>query len=47
MKDEAILLGYLAAEGSLSYDYSIRFTNWDPEVSGEFTRIMVRTLASR
>ena len=22
------------------HDYSIRFTNWDPEVSGEFTRIM-------
>jgi protein RecA len=39
-EDEAILLGYLVAAGSLSYDYSIRFTNWDPEVSGEFTRIM-------
>ena len=39
-EDEAVLLGYLVAEGTLSYDYSIRFTNWDPEVSGEFTRIM-------
>ena len=39
-EDEAVLLGYLVAEGTLSYDYAIRFTNWDPEVSGEFTRIM-------
>jgi recombination protein RecA len=39
-EDEAVLLGYLVAEGSLSYDYSVRFTNWDPEVSGEFTRLM-------
>jgi recombination protein RecA len=39
-EDEAVLLGYLVAEGTLCYDYSIRFTNWDPEVSGEFTRIM-------
>jgi recombination protein RecA len=39
-EDEAVLLGYLVAEGTLCYDYSIRFTNWDPEVSGEFTRLM-------
>ena len=39
-ENEAVLLGYLVAEGTLSYDYSIRFTNWDPEVSGEFTRII-------
>ncbi len=39
-EDEAILLGYLLAEGSLSYDYSVRFTSWDTEVSGEFTRLM-------
>ena len=39
-EDEAILLGYLVAEGSLSYEHSIRFTNWDPEVSGEFCRLM-------
>ncbi len=39
-EDEAIVLGYLVAEGTLCYDYSIRFTNWDPEVSGEYTRLM-------
>ncbi len=39
-EDEAVVLGYLVAEGTLSCDYSLRFTNWDPEVSGEFTRIM-------
>ncbi len=39
-EDEAILLGYLVAEGSLSYEYSVQFTNWDPEVSGEFIRLM-------
>ena len=39
-EDEAVLLGYLVAEGTLCYDYSIRFTNWDPEVSGEFTKLM-------
>jgi recombination protein RecA len=38
-EDEAVLLGYLVAEGSLGYDHSVRFTNWDPEVSGEFTRL--------
>jgi recombination protein RecA len=39
-EDEAVLLGYLVAEGTLCYDYSIRFTNWDPEVSGEYIRLM-------
>ncbi|MEN3608337.1 recombinase RecA [Plantactinospora sp. ZYX-F-223] len=39
-EDEAVLLGYLVAEGSLSYQHSIRFTNWDPEVSAEFSRLM-------
>ena len=39
-EDEAVLLGYLVAEGTLCYETSIRFTNWDPEVSGEFTRLM-------
>src|SRR5205807_2483652 len=39
-EDEAVLLGYLVAEGSLSYQHSIRFTNWDPEVHGEFCRLM-------
>jgi recombination protein RecA len=41
-EDEAVLLGYLVAEGSLSYRHAIRFTNWDQEVSGEFTRLMQR-----
>jgi len=39
-EDEAVLLGYLVAEGSLSYPSAVRFTNWDPEVSGEFCRLM-------
>jgi recombination protein RecA len=39
-ESEAVLLGYLVAEGSLGYEHSIRFTNWDPEVSGEYTRLM-------
>jgi recombination protein RecA len=39
-EDEAVLLGYLVAEGSLGYKHSVRFTNWDPEVSGEFCRLM-------
>ena len=39
-EDEAVLLGYLVAEGSLSYQHSVRFTNWDTEVHGEFCRLM-------
>jgi recombination protein RecA len=39
-EDEAVLLGYLVAEGSLSSTRAIRFTNWDPEVSGEYCRLM-------
>jgi len=39
-EDEAVLLGYLVAEGDLSYPSAVRFTNWDPEVSGEFCRLM-------
>jgi recombination protein RecA len=39
-EDEAVLLGYLVAEGSLSSRSAVRFTNWDPEVSGEFCRLM-------
>ncbi|GIJ20250.1 hypothetical protein Vlu01_08740 [Micromonospora lutea] len=42
-EDEAVLLGYLVAEGSLSYQHSVRFTNWDPEVSGEYCRLMEQT----
>ena len=39
-EDEAVLLGYLVAEGTLCYENCVRFTNCDPEVSGEFTRLM-------
>jgi recombination protein RecA len=39
-EDEAVLLGYLVAEGTMCYESSVRFTNWDPEVSAEFTRLM-------
>jgi recombination protein RecA len=39
-EDEAILLGYLVAEGSLRGSTAIRFTNREPEVGGEFTAIM-------
>ncbi len=39
-EDEAVMLGYLVAEGTLSSPKAIHFTNWDPEVSGEYTRIV-------
>jgi recombination protein RecA len=39
-EDEAVMLGYLVAEGTLSSPHAIQFTNWDPEVSGEYTRII-------
>jgi protein RecA len=39
-EDEAVLLGYLVAEGTTCYETSVRFTNWDPEVSAEYTRLM-------
>jgi recombination protein RecA len=39
-EDEAVLLGYLVAEGSLSRRSAIRFTNWDPEVSQEYTKLI-------
>ena len=38
-EDEAVFLGYLVAEGSMSYRHSVRFTNWDPEVADEYTRL--------
>src|SRR5262245_49098046 len=41
-EDEAVLLGYLVAEGSMSYQHSVRFTNWDPEVNGEYSRLMTQ-----
>jgi protein RecA len=39
-EDEAVLLGYLVAEGSMSSKGKVQFTNWDPEVSGEYTKLM-------
>ena len=39
-EDEAIFLGYLVAEGSLSARNEVRFTNTDPEVAEEYTKIM-------
>ena len=41
-EDEAVLIGYLVAEGSLgeANPNAIRFTNRDPEVGVEFTAIM-------
>src|SRR5258708_13829510 len=44
-EDEAVLLGYLVAEGSMSARHKIQFTNWDPEVSGDFTRLMENLFA--
>ncbi|MGH8893642.1 MAG: LAGLIDADG family homing endonuclease [Actinomycetes bacterium] len=39
-EDEAVLLGYLVAEGTLGQRNAIRFTNWDPEVAGEYTALI-------
>ncbi len=39
-EDEAALLGYLVAEGSLSRRNAVRFTNTDPEVGAEFIGLM-------
>lgn len=39
-EQEAVLIGYLVAEGTLSPTTSVRFTNWDPEVGDEFSRLM-------
>jgi protein RecA len=38
-EDEAVFLGYLVAEGTLSSRHAVHFTNWDPEVSGEYTKL--------
>ena len=38
-EDEAVFIGYLVAEGTLGQTNSIRFTNWDPEVGSEFTKL--------
>jgi recombination protein RecA len=41
-EDEAVFLGYLVAEGSLSNRSAIRFTNWDTEVGTEFCALVRR-----
>ena len=38
-EDEAVFLGYLVAEGTLSSRGAVHFTNWNPEVSGEYTKL--------
>jgi recombination protein RecA len=43
-EDEATLLGYLVAEGTLTYRERIRFTNWDPEVTAEFAQLVKTVL---
>ncbi|MDN5795353.1 MAG: intein-containing recombinase RecA [Intrasporangium sp.] len=41
-EDEAVLLGYLVAEGTLGEQnrHAVRFTSWDPEVATEFSGLM-------
>jgi len=41
-EDEAVLLGYLVAEGTLTYASAVRFTNWDAEVGAEFRGLVER-----
>jgi protein RecA len=43
-EDEAVLLGYLVAEGTLSGKHRAAFTNWDPEVGAEFTELVREVL---
>jgi len=38
-EDEAVFLGYLVAEGTLTEKSRVSFSNWDPEVGAEFTRL--------
>ncbi|MFN2595565.1 MAG: LAGLIDADG family homing endonuclease, partial [Actinomycetota bacterium] len=38
-EDEAVFLGYLVAEGTLSESHRVSFTNWDIEVGAEFTAL--------
>jgi recombination protein RecA len=37
-EDDAVLLGYLVAEGSMSSKNAVRFTNWNPEVAEDFAK---------
>ena len=45
-EDEAILIGYLIAGGSLSSHPAARLTTWDPEIGGEFTRLAEQLLGA-
>ncbi|MGQ0777065.1 MAG: recombinase RecA [Pseudonocardiales bacterium] len=45
-EDEAVLLGYLVAEGSLNDRYRVHFTNWDLEVGAEFTTLAEHVLGA-
>ena len=38
-EDEAVFLGYLIAEGTLTQEFRVQFTNWDREVAEEFTKL--------
>jgi protein RecA len=38
-EDEAVFLGYLVAEGTLTQKTRVQFTNWDPEVADEFKKL--------
>jgi recombination protein RecA len=46
-EDEAVLLGYLVAEGSLSSSNSVGFTNKDDEVGTEFSNLIARLFEAR
>jgi protein RecA len=46
-EDEAVVLGYLVAEGSLGQRTSVNFTNWDPEVNGEYTKLVEQLFGVR
>jgi len=46
-EDEAVILGYLTAEGSLGYRNKVRFTNTDAEVAAEYTRLVEQTFGVR
>ncbi|MDQ3885794.1 MAG: recombinase RecA [Actinomycetota bacterium] len=45
-EDEAVLLGYLVAGGSLSERHRLHFTNRDPEVGTEFTSVVQNVLGA-
>jgi recombination protein RecA len=46
-EDEAVLLGYLVAEGTMSERHLVQFTNFDPQVGREFSDVAERVLGFR